>query len=226
MKSSEPLYQLKKDVIRCCHLLHIKGFVAATDGNISVKTSNDRYLITPTQFNKGLLTEEDLIIIDGKGKVLTGKTKPSSEYRMHIKAYELRPDIRAVVHAHPPYLTAFSIAGKEIPQDVLPEVVLTLGRIPTTQYATPSTPEVAEVIEDLIQQHDAITLNRHGSLTVGKTVFDAYNKLEKAEHAALITLIAKSLGQVQHLEEDHLEKLLYMAHQLGIRKDLKPPDQG
>jgi len=216
--------ELKEDIITICKLMHKKGYVAATDGNVSVKIHENLFAITPAGFNKGLITSNDLITIDSEGTIVSGKHKASSEFLMHLKAYSLRPDIGAVVHAHPPHLTAFSIAGFEIPQDMLPEVVLTIGSIPTSDYATPSTPEVAMVIEDLIKKHDAITLNRHGSLTVGKDLFSAYNKLEKIEHTAHVTLIAKSLGKIQLLDEDKLEKLTFLAHKLGIRKDLNPQD--
>ena len=225
MRKNKPIAETKKDIITICHMIHSMGFVAATDGNVSAKVGDNRFLITPTGRNKGLLKEEDLITIDSEGKVLTGKSRPSSEFRMHIKAYSLRPDINAALHAHPPYLTAFTIAGKEIPEDMLPEVILTLGKVPTTAYATPSTPEVATVIEETIGNYDAISLSRHGSLTVGKDIYAAYNKLEKIEHAAKIAFIATSLGGVQKLDEDHLEKLTYLAYKLGLRRDLATIDE-
>ena len=220
------LTQIKRDIITICGLIHQKGFVAATDGNVSVRLGENRFIITPSQFNKGLLTEDDLITIDSRGKVLKGKHSASSEYLMHIRVYQLRPDVNAVIHAHPPYATAFSISGKEIPSDLLPELVLTIGKIPTSHYATPSTPEVARVISDLIPKHDAIILARHGSLTTGKDIFSAYNRLEKIEQTAKIALIAETLGNVQHLNEETLEKLTYMAHRLGMRKDLSAGDSG
>jgi len=217
--------QTKKDIITVCKLIHSRGFVAATDGNVSARINDNRFIITPSGFNKGLIEIEDLVTINDRGEVIEGNSKASSEVLMHLRVYEMRKDVDAVIHAHPPYLTAFSIAGRDIPQDILPEVVLTLGYIPTSEYATPSTPGVADVIQPHIKDHDAICLKRHGSLTLGDNIFSAYNRLEKLEHAARIAVIANSLGDIKPLDEDSLEKLTSLAHKLGIRKYLKPADK-
>lgn len=214
------ILETKKEVIQICRLMHQQGFVSATDGNVSVRLDDNAFLITPSGINKCFLNEESLIIIDKNGTLLDGLLKPSSEFLMHIKAYENRPDIKSVIHAHPPHLLAFSLVGEELPEDLLPEVILTIGKIPTASYATPTTPEVPAAIAELIKLHDAITLAKHGSLTVGKNIFDAYNKLEKIEHAAHIAIIARSFGKVSKLDEDSIEKLEFLASKLGIRRDL------
>jgi L-fuculose-phosphate aldolase len=214
--------ETKENIIKICRLMHQKGYVAATDGNVSVKLGDNKFLITPSGLNKGFIKEADLVTIDSNGRTLKGKLKASSELLMHLKVYSARPDINAVVHAHPPHITAFSVAGISIPHNMLPEVVLTIGKIPTSNYATPSTPEVAEAIEKLIMNHEAIILDRHGSLTTGENLFSAYNKLEKIEHVAHIAFLAKSLGKVKLLNEDKLKKLTLLAKKLGIRKNFNP----
>jgi L-fuculose-phosphate aldolase len=157
--------------------------------------------------NKGFLTDDDLIVTDLDGDKMRGKGVPSSENRLHLETYRLRSDVNAVVHAHPPKCIAFSIAGVRIPEDVLPEVVLTLGCIPTTNYATPTTEETAHAIRGLIEKHNAIILDHHGTLTVGKNLVDAYNRLEKIEHAAEVILTAHILGGVRPLTSEQLAKI-------------------
>lgn len=215
------LIQHKKDIIEICKLIHQKGFVSATDGNISIKVDKNKFLITPSSINKLFLKTEDLILIDNKGIVLSGKFKPSKEYLMHLKIYEVRSDIFATIHAHPPYLTSFSVLGLEIPQDILPEVVLTIGSLPIAPYATPSTIEVPNSIEALAKSNDQIILERHGSLTYSDNIFSAYNKLEKIEHYAKILFITNSMGKIEKIDNKNLEKLTLLAKKLKLRTDFK-----
>ena len=142
--------------------------------------------------------------------------EPSSEIRMHLCAYEQRPDIVAVIHAHPPIATAFSIAGVSLAKCILPEVVFTMGIIPTTRYATPTTEEGPDVILDYIHDYDAFILDRHGTLTVGDSLESAYYKLEKIEHAANVTLMARQLGSVNLLNHDQINRLLKLREKFGI----------
>jgi L-fuculose-phosphate aldolase len=203
---SEPDY--KNDIITVGKMLHSKGYIAATDGNISIKISPDRILTTASGVSKGFLKDEHIVVVDGDGELLFGNYKPSSELKMHIAAYKLRPELRAIVHGHPPTCTAFTIAGISLAKCILPEVVMTLGVIPTAGYATPTTGEVPDSIKDYIAKYDAIILDRHGAITVSKTdVFDAYYKLEKIEHTAKITLKARQLGKVKTLNEEQIVKL-------------------
>lgn len=176
--------RLREDLIEICRKIEEKGFIAATDGNVSCRAGSDRLLITPSGRSKGALETADLLLVNLHGEVFSGEGKPSSEIRMHLLVYQKRPDVQAVVHAHPPLLTAFTLAGVPFTAEALPEVWLTIGRVPTAPYATPSTEEVPESIAPFIEHHQAILLERHGSLTLGKNLKEAYRRLEKLEHAA------------------------------------------
>ena len=179
--------QLRQDIVRICQMLHRKNYLAATDGNVSVRLG-ERVLVTPSGVHKGYMAAEQVITVDLKGKVLQGEGRPTSEIRMHLLAYELRPEVGAVVHAHLPYATACTLAGVSLLEPILPEVVITLGGIPTAPYATPGSAAVPEAIRDFIREFDAILLSRHGAMTVGRDVMDAYNKMEKLEHTARVVL--------------------------------------
>ncbi len=217
-------HELRQEVIRVCRLLWERGYVAATDGNVSVRLSRDRVLATPSGFSKGFIKPEELIVVDMEGKKLSRghgageRLKPTSELLMHLEAYRQRPDVHGVVHAHPPTTVAFTIAGVSLAKCVLPEVVITLGSIPTAEYATPSTAEGPEVVRDLVRDYDAIVLDRHGTLTVGTTVWDAYLRLEKVEHTAEVTLVARQLGAVRTLSPEQLSKLTEMRRQWMIAR--------
>jgi L-fuculose-phosphate aldolase len=200
---------LKEKVVRVCRMLHHKNLIAAMDGNVSVKFG-DGLLTTPSGVNKGFLEEDQVILVDWNGRVIEGTGQPTSEMALHLAVYRLRPEVEAVVHAHPPLATAFSIAGISLEDFVLPEVVMTMGVIPTASYATPTTPEVPDTIRNLILKHDALILERHGALTVGRDLMDAYNKMEKLEHAALIIFSALQLGRVRCLPPREVEKLIHL----------------
>jgi L-fuculose-phosphate aldolase len=198
--------QLKEDIVRVCRMLHRKNYLAATDGNVSVRLG-DRVLTTPSGINKGLMEAYQVITVDLMGRVVAGEGTPTSEIRMHLLAYELRPEVSAVVHAHLPYATACTLAGVSLLEPILPEVVITLGGIPTAPYATPGSEAVAEAIRDFIGEYDAILLSRHGAMTVGRDVTDAYNKMEKLEHTARVMLAARLQGAVTPLPAAEVEKL-------------------
>ena len=198
--------QVKQDIVRICRMLHRKNYLAATDGNVSVRLG-DRVLVTPSGVHKGLMEPDQVITVDLEGSVIAGAGKPSSEIQMHLLAYRLRPDVHAVVHAHLPYATSCTLAGISLLEAILPEVVITLGGIPTAPYATPGTAEVPAAIRDFIQEFDAILLSRHGAMTVGRDVTDAYNKMEKLEHTARVVLAARLQGPVPPLPAAEVEKL-------------------
>jgi L-fuculose-phosphate aldolase len=198
--------QLKEDIVRVCRMLHRKNYLAATDGNVSVRLE-DRVLTTPSGINKGLMEAYQVITVDLEGRVVAGEGTPTSEIRMHLLAYELRPEVTAVVHAHLPYATACTLAGISLLEPILPEVVITLGGIPTAPYATPGSEAVAEAIREFIRDYDAILLDRHGAMTVGRDVTDAYNKMEKLEHTARVMLAARLQGRVTPLPAAEVEKL-------------------
>lgn len=208
-------WHIRKVMVEIGKRVYGKGFVAATDGNLSHRISGDRVLISPSGFCLGEMQPTDLAVVDLAGRFLTGPHKPTSELPLHLTAYRVRPDINAVVHAHPPTANAFSFAGESLEQCVIPEVVIGFGTIPTTRYATPSCEEGAEVITELIRDHDGLVLQRHGTVTVGLNLRDAYFKLEKIEHAAQITLMARLLGKVIPLSEDELRRLGQVSERMG-----------
>jgi len=208
--------ELRDEIVRVCHLMWQKGLVAASDGNVSARLGDNRLLATPSGVSKGFLAAADLVLLDLDGTPLvqaqdgTSRAKPSSEILLHLEVYRQRPDVRAVVHAHPPLALAFTIAGIRLPECMLPEVVINLGEIPTTAYATPSSAEGPRAIRELICGHDALILDRHGSVTVGCTPFEAYMKLEKVEHLAKVALVARQLGRVSELPQEEVAKLIAM----------------
>ena len=198
--------ELKQEIVCICRMLHRKNYLAATDGNVSVRLG-DRVLTTPSGVHKGLMEADQIITVDLAGRVLAGEGSPTSEIRMHLLAYELRPDVAAVVHAHLPYATACTLAGIDLLEPILPEVVITLGGIPTAPYATPGSEEVPEAIRGFLREYDAILLSRHGAMTVGREVRDAYSKMEKLEHTARVILAARLQGPLPPLPAAEVEKL-------------------
>ncbi|HOE65527.1 MAG TPA: class II aldolase/adducin family protein [Candidatus Hydrogenedentes bacterium] len=199
--------ELRKAICDVGRRMYTKNLVAATDGNISIKIGPDRFLVTPSGVCKGDMAPNDILLTDSRGVKISGAGKVTSEFFTHLAAYEERSDITAVVHAHPPKAIGFSVAGVSLAECVLPEVVMSIGGVPTTDYATPGSKEGYNVIRDLIRQCDALMLDRHGAVTVGVTVYDAYFKLEKIEHAAETLFIARMLGEVRTLSRDEVEKL-------------------
>lgn len=199
--------ELREAICEVGRRLHAKNLIAATDGNISIRLSEDRFLCTPSGVSKGNLQPDDLLVADAHGKKISGRGRVSTEIFTHLAAYEERNDISAVVHAHPPKAVALTLAGISMEEEVLPEVVYALGAIPTAPYATPGTPEGAEAIRDLIRRNDALLMDRHGALTVGPDVFAAYYTMEKLEHAAGIILDAMLLGGPRKLSDDELQRI-------------------
>jgi len=201
-----PSQKVKKEIVEIAKRLYQKGYVAANDGNLSVR-KNDRIVVTPTMKSKGFLRVNDLVTVDLKGRRIAGKIRPTSELLLHLFVYKKREDVGAVIHAHPPYGTAAAVAGLELSEDVLPELFLSLGKIPLAPYGTPSTQELPDSVSKLILKHDAILLRNHGVLTVGKDLEDTYFKLERMEHFAQILFVANSLGKVTKLSRKQIEKL-------------------
>lgn len=196
-----------KNFIDICHRLYCKGFVTATDGNISVRINSKSFLITPTGTNKGMIKPDDLVVTDYDGNVIWGNYRPSTELAMHLFVYSKREDVNAVVHAHPPFATGFAVARQQLSTQLLSEAIINLGTIPLADYATPSTREVIKSIEPFVMQTDAILLANHGVVTYGKDLLDAYFKLEKVEHIAQVTYIARMLGGEKFLTSEEVEKL-------------------
>jgi L-fuculose-phosphate aldolase len=211
-------WQLRRDLTRISKLVYERGLVAGTDGNISARVQGDRILISPSGSCLGMLEPGDFVLIDHAGNLIAGRGKPSSERWMHIAAYQERPDIMAAIHAHPPATIAFTVAGLAMEQCALPEVILAFGQVPVTEYATPATTDGALVVRDLIRRFDALVLDRHGSITVGKSAADAFFKLEKLEHGSHIMLMAHNMGQARSLPPAEIAKLAALREQMGIGK--------
>lgn len=197
---------LKDTLIKIGKRMLEKGFIRAAEGNISAKLNDGSFLITASGICKGDLSYKDLVTCDDDGSS-RGNTPVSSEIVLHTVIYSIRPDVKAIIHAHPPYAIACSIAGISLREPILPEVFNTLGSIITTVFAAPSSPESADVIERHIRETDAIILDRHGSVTVGKDLWDAYFKLEILEFAAQTALLASSAGNLRYLSPEELSRI-------------------
>ncbi len=209
-------FEIKKEICEVGHKLWMKGFVAANDGNISVKISDNEYYCTPTGVSKGDLTPDMIIKVDKDGKKLEGKLSPSSEIKMHMRVYRERPDVTAVVHAHPPVATAFTVADIDLDQYILPEAVLTIGDVPTCDYGTPSTMEIPDSLDPFIQNHDAFLLRNHGALTVGCNLQKAFFIMEEVEFNAVICKHAMDLGAVHEISNEQLKKLMDLRKKMNL----------
>jgi L-fuculose-phosphate aldolase len=203
---------LRRALVECGRICYERGLMVSNDGNLSARLDDATILITPSGISKGRMEAEDLLSLDLTGAVRAARNgrSPSSETPMHVEAYRQRPDVRAVIHAHPVFATALSVAGMEFPSDVLPEVVLTLGEVPTTPYATPSSDEDAEAVRELILTHNAILLCQHGSLTVGAHLEEALIHLERVEHVAEVFWRAQALGEVKRIPAEAHRRLSEM----------------
>jgi len=212
-------FEARRSIVEVGKRIWQRGYVAANDGNLSVRLTDGRVVVTPTGRSKGFLEPSDLVIVDREGNKLSGRLEPTSELAMHLFAYERRPDVGAVVHAHPPKATGFAAAGVPLAECVLPEVILTLGKVPLASYATPSTEEVPRSIEELIGGYSAMLLKNHGVLTLGDDIEQAYFRMETVEHFGAITLSARALGGTSPLSREEVRKLLQVREKLGIVAD-------
>ena len=209
-------YRTRKEIVEVCRHIYEKGFVAANDGNVSVLLEDGRVLITPTGVSKGFINPEDLAVVNLEGEVLSEEHRPSSELPMHLYIYKNRPDVRAVVHAHPLYSTGFAVAGIPLDKNVLAEVVLTLGAVPLVEYGTPSTDELPTAMGEYIRRADAFLLANHGVVTIGRNLLETFWKLERVEHFAQISFIARLLGGERLLSREEVEKLTQLRRKLGL----------
>ena len=207
---------LRGEMVEVCRLMYERGYISGLDGNASVRLDRRRLLTTPSGAAKGRLKPEALVVTDLVGKPLKGQAKPSSELKVHLAVYRLRPEVSAVVHAHPPASVAHSIAGISLAKCIVPETILTVGHISTATYATPGSRELAGNLEEHIRCFDAIIMDRHGTVTMGSDLFEAYQRLETVEHTAQISLMARSLGPVRPLPKEEVEKLYTLAESAGV----------
>jgi L-fuculose-phosphate aldolase len=208
--------ELRADIVEVGRRLYARGYTASNDGNISVRLGPDRLLMTPTSVCKGFMAVEMMCITDLDGKKVAGERSPSSEMQMHLEVYRQRPDVNAVVHAHPPIATGFAVAGIPLDRAVLAEVVTTLGSVPIAEYATPSTKELPAAVRQYVQAHDGMLLANHGALTLGKDLFSAYYKMETIEHFAKISLVARLLGGERILSREEVDRLQGLRGHYGI----------
>src|SRR5690242_266305 len=207
---------IRADIVEVGRRLYTRGFVASNDGNISVRLDDRRIMTTPKSVSKGYMTPDMMVIVDYAGAKLAGERDPSSELKMHLAVYEDRPDVKAVVHAHPPIATAFAVAGIPLDRAVLAEVITTLGCIPIADYATPSTAELPAAVKKYIKAHDGLLLANHGALTCGKDVLGAYYKMETVEHFAQISFIARMLGGERLISREEVTRLQGLRGMYGI----------
>jgi L-fuculose-phosphate aldolase len=199
--------ELRRDLARFGRLLYRLGFMPGTSGNLSVRLDDWRLLVTPTGVSKFLLRSADMVIVDLEGRQLDGYRKMTSEVSMHLAVYRHRKDVAAVVHSHPPIATAFACVGRGLDEMLCQEAVMTLGVVPLATYAATGTEEVAASLTPFIPDHDAILLANHGAVSYGKTLLEAFQKMETVEHLAHITLVAHQLGAPRTLEHEQIQQL-------------------
>jgi L-fuculose-phosphate aldolase len=199
--------EFRQDIIEVGRHIHQKGWVAANDGNISVRMDPERILCTPTGVSKGLMHVDDLIVCDMRGHKLVGVKEGTSEIAMHLLIYSLRPDVGSVVHAHPPVATGYAAAGKPLNLALIPEVVIGLGCVPLADYGLPGTPELLEPMKPIIPKYDALLMANHGAVCYGEDVWKAFFRMETVEHYARIALVAELLGGAQVLPRAEVDKL-------------------
>jgi len=216
--------QSRAEIVKIGKMLHQRGFIAACDGNLSVRLNRREVLVTPTAMSKGGMKTADLVIVDLAGRKLKGRRDVTSEIGMHLLIYRMRPDVNGIVHAHPRTATGFAAAGIALDQPLACEVVIGLGQIPLAPYGTPGTPELARTLEPLVPQYDAILMANHGVVTYGSDLQSAYMKMETVEHFAQIALVTYILGRQQLLDGAELEKLIAARKKyLGVNSAASMP---
>jgi L-fuculose-phosphate aldolase len=208
--------QHREDICRFGKLLHDRSYIAATDGNLSVRLDFDTILCSPTMMCKGMMECEDLVVVDMAGRRVIGRRNVSSEIAMHLLIYRLRPDVHGIVHAHPPTATGYAAAGLPLNQALVSEIVISLGCIPLARYATPGTAELTQALEPLVPNYDAILMANHGVVTYGSDLMQAYMRMETVEHFASITLVTHLLGRQQLLSDEDVRKLVVAREKYGI----------
>jgi L-fuculose-phosphate aldolase len=209
--------ELRQDICEIGRYVWQKGWIAANDGNITVRLDQDRVLCTPTGVCKGMMQADDLIICDMKGNKLQGRKERTSEIAMHLLIYEMRPDIKSVVHAHPPVSTGFATAGRPLNLALLPEVIIGLGCVPLADYGLPGTPALTDGMVPFIPKYDAILMANHGAVCYGADVFQAFFRMETIEHFARITFVAEMLGGPTVLPKVEVDKLFDSRTRYGVK---------
>ena len=220
MEKTESLH--RNDIIEICKRVHANGWVAANDGNISIRIGPNTVLCTPTGMSKGYLTTDQLIKVDMDGNKIDGDLEPSSEVKMHLDIYKSKENIGAVVHAHPPFATGFAVAGIALDECIMPEIIISLGSIPLTRFGTPSTSEIPDSVRPYLKEHDVFLLENHGALSIGKDVYQAYYRMESLELFAKINHVARMLGNVNVIGEDNVRKMIGLREKFGLENTNYP----
>jgi L-fuculose-phosphate aldolase len=208
--------QIRADIVEAGRRLYARAYIASNDGNISARLDEKRLIATPKSVSKGFMTPDMMVVVDYDGKKVSGERDASTELPMHLEIYRNRPDVNAVVHAHPPIATGFAVAGIPLTRAVLAEVITTLGSIPIAAYGTPSTAELPEAVRKYIKAHDGMLLANHGAVTCGPDVMGAYYKMETIEHFAKISLVARQLGGENLISREEVERLQGLRGFYGI----------
>jgi L-fuculose-phosphate aldolase len=198
---------LRRELVRYSRWLSRLGYTPGTSGNLSARLDSHRFLVTPTGVSKGLVTASDMVIVDCLGRLLAGTRKATSELGMHLAVYEQRTDVEAVIHSHPPVATAFACSGRALDEMLCQEAIMTVGAVPLAGYATTGTNEVAASLSPFLPEHDAILLENHGAVTYGKTLVDAFMRMETVEHLAHVALVTHQLGSPRPLGADQVRQL-------------------
>jgi L-fuculose-phosphate aldolase len=219
MSKSEQDY--REDLVHVCRRIYEKGWVAMNDGNVSIRLDEDRILCTPTALSKGFVTDHDLIICDRSGKKVSGKREGTSEIAMHMTVYQMRPDVKSVVHAHPPVATGFATAGRALDKALLPEVVIQLGAVPLAAYGLPGTPALSDGMLPFISDYDALLLENHGCTTWGSDVWQAFFRMEMVEHFARITFVAEMMGGAKALPREEVAKLFEARSRYNVSSNAR-----
>ncbi|MCU6734394.1 class II aldolase/adducin family protein [Diplocloster agilis] len=200
--------RLKEEMCEIGYRIQNNGFVAANDGNITVKIDEGQYLVTPTGASKGYMKPGMISIVNEEGEILDGLFKPSSEFKVHLCVYKHRPDARSVIHTHPPIATAYAVAGIPLDKYFLPEGICGIGSVPIVPYAIPGSQELADSMIPYLKDHNALLLENHGAVTVGNSLSEAYFKTETLEYSAKIMLLTSLIGRSHELPKEEIDKLL------------------
>ncbi|BDG09400.1 class II aldolase/adducin family protein [Anaeromyxobacter paludicola] len=208
--------QLRRALVAVCQRLHARDLIGAGEGNVSCRLARGRLLVTPSGVEKASLRPADLLVVTEAGEKVRGRGRPTSELPMHLAVYAARPEVEAVVHAHPLTAVALTVAGAPPPDDLLPEAAVVLGKIALAPFATPGTAEVPASLAPFLGRHDVLLLERHGALALGRTLGEACDRLETLERVARVAFLARQLGRCEPLPPAAVEKVLAAAHEAGL----------
>jgi L-fuculose-phosphate aldolase len=209
--------QLREDIVGAGRMMYERGWIAANDGNLTVRLDGERILATPAGVCKGRMRPEDLIVCDGAGNKISGSGERTTEMAMHVAIYNARPDVHAVVHAHPPISTGFAVAGRALNLGLMPELIISMGSVPLAEYGLPGTPALVDGMLPYVPKFNAILLANHGAVCYGESVAQAYARMETLEHLARIALVAEMLGGPKVLPRVEIEKLFEARERYGVR---------